>query len=409
MHAPCRACGSATADLLDLGLQPIVNELQATPDAAVSVYSMLVGGCLGCGLVQMLTPVPPEVFYTDYATPSSWKREPHLERLVAVLEGALSQQATVIDVGCNDGKFLIVLRERGWHNLAGVEPTENTARMARAHGLDVRHAYLDPAVAESLVAERGQWDCVILRQVLEHVCDLEPFGASLNRLLKVGGLIAIEVPDLRVNVDHSDYTLWEEHVNYFSEQTLTRYLCRHGFRVRTAYRSLFSGITLTVVAEKVTGGDGAPSRTSESAVTHEEIAAYQRWAAEFPQFRSRVRNVVAAHADSGAVALFGVGSRSSLFCNLMGIADLVSVAFDDQPAKQGVYLPRSGIPVRPGKELPDQALPSLVLLGVNAENEDAVLAAHPALNITATYSILPPSPRLLPAWPEPPAFPAGGC
>jgi len=350
--------------------------------------------------MQMTQPVPAEVFYTDYATPSAWKSEPHLERLVDELERVLPASARIIDVGCNDGKFLHALREAGWSHLTGVEPTANTAAAAQNLGLDVRHMFLDHGAATSLVDEAGgPWDGVILRSVLEHIEGLAEFGSALNSLVRMGGLIAVEVPDSRLNLDHYDYSLWEEHVNYFTEETLGRFLTGWGFRPLLCYRSVFSGVMLTMLAEKVNPASG--DRTAprwEADGTAAELAAQSTWARSFNDFRSRVRDDVATMAARGEVCLYGVGNRSSLFLNLVGVADLVCAAYDDQPGKQNRFLPGSGIPILPGDELGRDGLPALVLLGVNAENEEAVLSARPILAATATYSVLPPSPRLLPSW-----------
>ena len=63
--------------------------------------------CENCGLHQLIHEIESEAFYSDYMTPSSWKSEPHLSKLVDVISQLVKFQDSIIDIGCNDGKFLV--------------------------------------------------------------------------------------------------------------------------------------------------------------------------------------------------------------------------------------------------------------------------------------------------------------
>jgi hypothetical protein len=76
----------------------------------------------------------------------------------------------------------------------------------------------------------------------------------------------------------------------------------------------------------------------------------------------------------------------------MGVNELIAMAADDQPAKQGKYMPKSNFPIVSVEEA-RQLKPSLVLLGVNTENEQKVTPFWDGISPVA--SILPPSELLL--------------
>ena len=272
-----------------------------------------------------------------------------MERLLAQLDDILPRDSRIMEVGCNDGRFLDRLREHGWTDLCGLEPTSNTSAEAIRRGFAVHHSPLDSRAASALVDDHGAWDCVVLRQVLEHVSDLRDFGGALNHLLRDDGLLVIEVPDSRNNIEGLDYALWEEHVNCFTAESLDRFLVRHGFQTVRSYTSVFSGVCLTVVARKT--------------------------------------------------SRFGVGARSSNFGNILGLAPHIAYAVDDQPEKQSRFMPHSGIPIFPSDEMRSRdQRPALVLLGVNGESEETVLSKGSIPHGTRHASVLPPSPRLLEAW-----------
>jgi SAM-dependent methyltransferase len=389
----CRSCNASVEFLLDFGNQPIVNNLQVEP-GVVPKFPIEVGGCSYCGLVQILNPIDPAEFYTNYANASSVKREPHLEKLIEKLESLLPKNAKIIDVGCNDGKFLSRLRESGFNDLHGLEPTKNMSERAINAGFGVFNSYLDSAKSREIVAETGLFDCVTLRQVLEHIENLSDFGVALRNLLKPNGLLVIEVPDAQSHFDLPDFALWEEHINDFSLGSLKHFLRQHGLEVIDSYKTQFSGVCLTVLSRLV------DTRSVDVEPVSQIVDSFRKWAKCFDPFRSQVQAELQYFASRDLpIALYGVGSRSSFFLNVTRSMGNISFAIDDDPAKQGKYLPGTEILIR-SRENGFKLLKenSLVLLGVNGENEKKLLSEISPQNKWVFKSILPPSENLLSAF-----------
>lgn len=389
----CRSCKASVEFLLDFGNQPIVNNLQDAP-GSVPKFSIKVGGCTYCGLVQILNPIDPSEFYTNYANASSLKREPHLEKLIGSLESKLPRDAKIIDVGCNDGKFLSRLREIGFEDLYGLEPTKNMSTLAVSAGFRVYNNYLDMKKSEEIVVNTGKFDCVVLRQVLEHIENLPDFGSALRNLLKPNGLLVIEVPDAQAHFDGPDFALWEEHVNDFTLRSLKHFLQTHGLQVIESYTTQFSGVCLTVLSRLF------DSPSIEVEPVSQTVDAFRKWAQCFDSFREQIQAELQEFVSRDLpIAIYGVGSRSSVFLNVTKSMKKISLAIDDDPTKQGKYLPGTSILIRSredGFKLLKEN--SLVLLGVNGENEKKLLDEIAPRNNCVFKSILPPSEHLLSAF-----------
>lgn len=389
----CRSCEASLEFLLDFGDQPIVNNLQTKP-GSVPKFSIKVGGCTHCGLVQILNPIDPSEFYTNYANSSSVKREPHLDKLINSLETQLPRDAKIIDIGCNDGKFLSRLRESGFTNLCGLEPTKNMSAVATDAGFRVFNSYLNKKKSEEIITKTGKFDCLVLRQVLEHIDNLSDFGSALRNLLKPNGLLVIEVPDAQAHFDGPDFALWEEHVNDFNLESLRQFLAQHGFSIEDNYDSKFNGVCLTAFSRLT------ETETVKIAPAQHTVDSFRVWAKRFDPFRDAVKKELQVLANNDApIALFGVGRRSSFFLNVTNINDKISFAIDDDPAKQGKYLPGTSILIRSredGFKLLKEN--SLVLLGVNGENENKLLDEIAPQKKWVFKSILPPSKHLLTAF-----------
>jgi len=100
----------------------------------------------------------------------------------------------LLDVGCTVGRYLLALRERGWH-VQGIEIDPYAAQYARSrHGLDVR-----TGDAEDLLGrmEDASFDVVTMWHVLEHLFDPTAVLTQVRRILKPGGLLMMELPNFK--------------------------------------------------------------------------------------------------------------------------------------------------------------------------------------------------------------------
>lgn len=382
--------------LLDLGEHPIAHRLVTDPHAAEYVHPVALRYCENCGLIQLTDPIPPKLLYTEYSWLSAWKPQAHIPRLVSMI-GAMpgvTRDAKIVEVGCNDGTFLEALRKEGYRNVIGIEPAQDAIRAAKGKGLDVIHGYFGLEAAQSLVAARGKFDVFVTRQVLEHVIALGDFRDGMRTVLRPGGHVMIEVPNFDFSLATMDYSaIWEEHVNHFTLDTLTRFYAGGGFRVLGSETAPFCGEALITVAEYT--GTPAVSPVSRAAPGREQALAFRDY---WPKYKQALVRYLAAYHDGGRkVAVYGAGCRACCVINYAGLGPYIDAVLDDQPEKQGKYMPGSHLPIVSGETLEKDGY-DLCMLAVNAENEHKVIARHAAYEQKQAgrfVSLLPPSDRLL--------------
>jgi 2-polyprenyl-3-methyl-5-hydroxy-6-metoxy-1,4-benzoquinol methylase len=150
------------------------------------------------------------------------------------LNGALnSRAARVLDIGCAGGGFLAALKRRGFTRLTGIDPSAQCVRMTRDRVGEAYQGWLTSIPAAGPVA-LGQFDCVVLSHVLEHVLDVKGAIAALAPLLTTAGILYIEVPDAtrydsHIHAPFQDFNT--EHINHFSAICLNNAVSRQGFEV----------------------------------------------------------------------------------------------------------------------------------------------------------------------------------
>jgi SAM-dependent methyltransferase len=400
MHS-CHLCGnSPLLPLLDLGAHPIAQHLLRERDAKVYTHPVRVQLCETCGLIQLVDGVPPERFYTNYITLSSWKVHPHVPQLIELLraKAGLSPDTRIVEVGSNDGSFLHTLRAQGFTKGVGIEPAQDARAAAQALGIPTFGEYLTPESAGRFVAQYGQADLVISRHVIEHITELQSFSDALRRLCKPGAFVLIEIPHFDFCLDATDYSgIWEQHANYFPRATLEHFLARTGIDVFHHQTFAFSG-TAQVALGRFTGKTKV-APLSPAARANIRLRAL-RYRDLFPEFKAALhRELADLRERTGPLALYGAGSRTCSFVNFLDIGSFIDFVADDQPEKQKHFLPGSRLPILPGTAL-DESDVDLCLLGVNAEVEDKVIARRTRFTARGGQfrSIHPPSPRLLDVW-----------
>lgn len=373
MSRSCRLCKSRDFELMiDFGRRPIAHRLLTSAEAPEDTYPMALHFCRACGLIQVLDPIDPEILYTDYNYNfSAWKTEPHLDdELGAIM--ARGPFANAVEIGCNDGTFLAALRDRGVATCVGIEPNPVSGAIARERGLAVHRTMVNPIVTEDILRAHGAFDLVVSRQVIEHVPDLDNFFTCIDRLLAPGGALFLDMPDFEPSLLVGDCSaVWEEHVSYFTEPVLRRLLRRHGFTLSELRKYDFSSGCLAVLARRVDANAGGNDGENEESV----VGLAAAYGDAVRRFESRLRRRLSADRQRGTeVVLYGVGVRGCCTVNGLDLAGLIDYAIDDQPERQGKFMPGCRLPIRSSTALAEGRGPMICLLAVNNENEDKVTA-----------------------------------
>ncbi|BCA80096.1 class I SAM-dependent methyltransferase [Desulfuromonas sp. AOP6] len=135
---------------------------------------------------------------------------------------------TLLDVGCGNGDFLSLVAEVGW-NVKGVDPDPKALTVARENGLDV----LEGGV-EQFSDMKEVFDAITINHVIEHVHDPAELVSTAYRLLKPGGILYIDTPNIEslgVSIYGKNWRGLEtpRHLVLFSNPSLRDFLRFHGF------------------------------------------------------------------------------------------------------------------------------------------------------------------------------------
>jgi SAM-dependent methyltransferase len=335
----CSVCESPEKRILFR--QPLV-----LPEGRSSYGGYDIVVCSNCGFIYADNTISQAALDTHYTGPTkaaqdlAEKGEPagdsiRLANTAAVIKRFLRPSDRMLDIGCGAARLLNLLKQSGFDELRGLDPSPVAAQFARSkYGIEVEEG--------NIFDYKGRvFDLVSACHVLEHVVDLCGFLRRVYSLVRENGLVYLEVPDVSqfdrfTNPSSPDEWIYlrdlfthftPEHVNFFSPVSLRNLMTRFGFD-EVLCESDPLGVLVSVWRRRAMQADTA----SESVLV--------RYAAESQAAQSSAIRVIERLARSGEeVLVWGAGLHTQRLLASGPLAKVRIRAFvDSDPAYSGAFM-----------------------------------------------------------------------
>lgn len=298
--------------------------------------------CRSCGLIRQVPGRLVPLNYDQIVRGTAKQLPDYAGRIIASLsEQGVAKDDLVVEVGANDGTFLKELRNSGYRNLLGVEPSTQLAEAAVSAECTVLNNYFGRPLAKQIRAAHGTARAIICRHTLEHVPDIHELSSGIADLLAADGVSFVEVPDTDwVITQLFAHEIWDEHVSYFRPQSLARLLQRTGLQPARLERVRFRD-TRNLLCWAVRQPTSLIPSIAEDEATLADVDQFQtRWDAFSASLRARI-----AAAPKPIIGI-GASHIQLNFLNFTGLDD-IDLLIDDDSAKAGRFAPLARpVPIR---------------------------------------------------------------
>lgn len=374
----CRVCSGPLVRTLNFGNQPLTNQFLKQPSEGAYAFELGQAVCGTCGVVQLtqapsVDEVRPRFDWITYNEP-----EGHLDELVKKLceLPGIKKTSSIGAVTFKDDSTLLRFSKLGYKNTYRLDPKKDLGIDHPLAGIETIQQKIDEKSAAAVLKKRAPFDLLIVRHVFEHAHDLKRFVDGLRALTADGGYIVLELPDsvkLLETAEHS--AVWEEHIFYFTKETLLNTLAFFGFDVAlfTSYPYALEDSLVAVLKNK-----RGKAKAVKPGNVDEEVRRFEKYAAAFPERRSMIQSALMERKNRGEkIAFLGAGHHTCQFINLYGLSGWAEFVADDFPQKQGLLMPGSRLPIVGSRFLLDNDI-GVCLLGLSPESEARVVAKNKA-------------------------------
>lgn len=368
----CGLCHSRDLiEVLDLGRQPISNRFLSDAADVEALFPLTLVQCKTCGLVQIGQPIPAAELTPPYPWISYSEPEVHLDSLVDTLISlpGISCESLIWGLSIKDEAALRRLELRGFARTQRLDSAD-LGIAPPGTGVELIQDRIRPSCVSGLLVGRDRPQMIIVRHILEHTHHPYAFLTALRELLAPGGYLVVEVPDCEDSLRLLDYTMvWEEHISYFTPATFRTAFAATGWElVSTAvYPSRFERLLVGIFQV----GRPTDARLSMSELERECLLV-RTFAESLPHQQRRFAEVL---SQQGKTAILGAGHLACAFVQYLQLQQHIAMVIDDNPRKQGMFMPGSRLPIRGATALLENDV-WLCLLSIRPEAEERALKRH---------------------------------
>ena len=380
----CRHCkNSIKESFLDLGSQPLANSLltKYSRNKKEPKYPLKVYFCNKCFLVQIDKVVhQKKIFNKTYpyfsSYSNSWLEHAKKYSNYIVKKLKLDNKSFVIELASNDGYLLQNFKKKKISCL-GIEPTKNTASIAKSKGIETITKFFSSDLAKKIITRKKNPDLIIANNVLAHVPNLNDFIKGLEILTNNKTVITVEFPHLMQLIMKFQYdTIYHEHFSYFSLLSLVGIFKKFNLKIFDVQEIDTHGGSLRIFISnkksvyKVSKSvDILLKKEIELKLNKKNI--YINFSKKVASNRKQINKfLLNCKKNSKVVVAYGAAAKGNTLLNYCKIKpSLVKQVYDLSPHKQNKLMPGSRIPISDPKFMIDLKPDYIIFLPWNLKKE----------------------------------------
>ncbi len=350
----CRSCGNKKLKrIVSLGFQPLANNLINKKNSTCDKFPLEINYCENCYNVQLSVAIDNKKMFKKYYYLSSTSKplKDHFEKAANKYfkEFKLNKKSYIIDIGANDGVGLVPFKKLGVKNLLAIEPAKNLCEILKKNKLKFYNGFLDKISMRKI---KKNADLVLASNVFAHSDDLKNMAKYMSKILSKKGTIIIEVQYLlRTLQDLTFDNIYHEHYNYWSLTSLNNFFVKLDLKIFKVEEINTHGGSIRVYISKDTK---IKKHSSVSKILQKEERFGIKKYSKFKNFEEKInnlkqnvlKNLINIKKKYPKIVGYGAPAKATTILNFYGINKEIDYLVDDNPLKNGKYIPGVQIPIQ---------------------------------------------------------------
>jgi len=355
IDAACPNCGhQGMANIYEMNGAPVHSVLlMQTREEAISYPQgeIRLGYCAHCGFVGNLT-FQPELHEYSQKYESTQAYSPtfntfHRQLAQRMVDEYDLHGKTVIEIGCGQGEFLVLLSQLGDIQGYGFDPAYD-GRVAEAAD-DPKLTFIADFYSEKYTDYHADFVCC--KMTLEHIPDTANFVRTVRRSIgdRLDTNVFFQIPNgAYVLRDLAFWDIYYEHCTYFTPASL-RYLFEdNGFEVLGMTTEYDDQYLVIEARPRALDGANLQSGRDVNQTEHAKLLAEATRDVDYfvdnvlvkqAYWRKRFNDLKAAGKRA---VIWGSGSKGVAFLTSLHVTDEIGYAVDINPNKHGTFMAGTG-------------------------------------------------------------------
>ncbi len=351
----CRGCGNELSEKILLQYHNMPKSAQFFPDENdlddEKGIDIILKQCLNCGLVQAVG--EPVSYYRDVIRATGVSEEMRAFREIQygewIQENNLEGKK-IIEIGCGKGEYMNFMRAAG-ADVYGLEHFSESVKTAQKNGLNVFEGFVED---EFCKIPGAPYDGFYIMNFLEHIPEPGKFLRGIANNLSDNAYGIVEVPNFDMMLKKSLYSEFiQDHLSYFTEETLIRLLENNGFQVQSCKSIWYDYIISAKVKKR--------SYTVISGFLKKHIQLKQQMKKFLESQKSKGKNI----------AVWGAGHQALANLSLLEMDEYIDCILDSAEFKQDKFTPATHIPILSPEILKKCEIQVVVIMAGGYSNEIA--------------------------------------
>jgi len=352
--------GHDTKTFLDLGSQPLANQLHKTREDSIFAKRYRLRAIKETdGTIHLDTAVPPEILYKNYVY-NSGVSAPYKEHCRNMFHSFRHlNHGTILDIGGNDGTLLKTFQEESNVplKLINVDASASFKEQNEAAGI----TYINAFFSDELDLPKA--NVITSTNVFQHTKDIHRFLRGIQKYLD--GIWILEFPySLRTFQTLQFDQFYHEHYYYWLVTPLAQLFQQYGLKIIHAQEQSIHGGSLRLWMTNKT--PSAPGNAADNFIKEEASLPLHSFHLDVHTKISEdyfwLRHL------KGRTAFFGAAAKGCVYLNALGLTSNSvpgGYVVDDTPAKQGLYIGGTGFHIKDRQFLYEDQPDNLVVLAHN--------------------------------------------
>ena len=366
----CRVCKKKKLKkIINFGNFPVCHKFR-NKNQRDKKYSLQIGICKSCKLVQLSNLFPVKQLKPKYNWINYNEPEEHLDSLVKKISKLknINKESIIAGVSYKEISTLKRFKDNGFDKNWILDMKKDLNIQDSKSNLETIQEKISKINIKKIINKKKKADVLIVRHILEHSYDTINFINSLKGLINDEGYLIFEVPDCNESLVSSDYTsIWEEHILYFTENTLKQLLINQGLKIIHFEKYEYSYENVLIVVAKINKDQYLRKKKNKT------LPKINFNLISLAKDKNKVRNKIKKFRNENyKICLFGTGHAACTFLNILKLHDLIDIVVDDDKNKTNLFLPNSNLQIKKSSNL-KKLDKVLLILGVNSESEKKII------------------------------------